>query len=1365
MADGSLKFDTKIDMQAFDKSISTLDRAFDKFSQAVDRLNSKILTAFGNADVSAETAAKSVSDIGSEAQRSERQVERLAEQMNRTSHSSSVSQVPQMEVDSGATEKSSRMASLENQIAKTEEKIRRLSEEMNALGESKIPTEDYKELSSLVEKTQLKLDGLLERQEKMEDQGVCQNSSRWKSLQYDIDETGRRLEIYKGELQEVISKEQAFTSGRDSSAYAEKATALERLNGDLSVQKQRLAELVAKQNSLAQKETEASQNAENLKVIASSARVDNQEIANLVRRMEELKNRQKELQSAGVGLGFQEYDQNATEIARGTQRLSEYQRRLEEAGTKSGFFANISKTAFAKASSAVSGLTKKIGSELIGKANQAVTNLKRIGKASNIAGNGIFKLSNMFKMMLIRMAMKSAVQGVVDGMKNLVQYSSETNQSISSLMSSMTYLKNSFAAAFAPILSFVAPALNFLINLLATAVGYINQFFSALGGSSTFVRAKRANEDYAKSLKKTGGAASKAGKDAKKALAPFDDLIQIENKSKDNSGSGSGSGSADPSQMFETVAIDKKISDFAKQLKDMFDAGDWAGIGKLIGEKINDAVQRFTDFISWDRVGAKITAFVTAFTTMFNSLVATIDWYAIGVMMGTGINTLAHTLYLLLTQIDWEALGGALAFGLNGMVDTVDWDLFGRVIGAYLQAQIAGLYGFVSNANWSSIGKALGDGLNGTISEINWEMLGLAVALGVSGLFDIVNNFALTYDWTGFGDSVALGISTLLENFDWSGAGSAMSNFVLGILDFLITVVQQTDWGAFVQGIVDCIEAVDWIGLAGKIFTLFYSALGLAFGALARLVGTLIADGVMSAKEYFEGKIEESGGNVAAGILKGITDAWKGIKTWVYNNIFEPFFTGIASAFGINGHSSSKMEEMGPYLWEGFGNGIKQFFSNPVSFIKANITDPFVNGIKSLLGIHSPSTVMKEIGGYTVSGFNQGVESGQESTKVGIRQWAQNITSSFAQKLGISGGNSAEAQTWANSTITGYNNAINSNYTKSKASMETWAENDRKWFVGAGSDKGVNPEAWKKFATDIITGFANEISSKHSDTQEPVETWAENDRKWFLGEGTEKGVNAESWTKFAETIITAFKEKISGSHEETKDPMEQWANDIRAWFWGDTDQNGTGGLYDAFYKMAKRINEGFAEGIHKFSHLAKEAIKTWASDVMGEAEEEFGIHSPSREFYKIAEYVVKGFNNGISEMTRSSRSVAQTWLDGVMDVFDDAKIELPAEIMLPNAESYLPHMSSGVVIPPRAGIASVDMRSTGSEDEHDEILSYLIAKIDELIAQVQNTGNRPIQIVMNLSGNLASLARVLKPELDKEATRRGVSLVVVGSGG
>lgn len=184
-----------------------------------------------------------------------------------------------------------------------------------------------------------------------------------------------------------------------------------------------------------------------------------------------------------------------------------------------------------------------MGKGLADKAKLAVSSLKGLEKSSNSVSKSILKLSNMFKLMLIRMAMRAAIQGVKEGMQNLVQYSDSANQSMSNLMSGMTYLKNSFAAAFSPILSIVAPVLNTLINLLATAVGYINQFFSALGGGSTFVRAKKANEDYAKSLKSTGGAAKQAGKDAKKALAPFDDLVQIQQQGADASGGGGGGAS------------------------------------------------------------------------------------------------------------------------------------------------------------------------------------------------------------------------------------------------------------------------------------------------------------------------------------------------------------------------------------------------------------------------------------------------------------------------------------------------------------------------------------------------------------------------------------------------------------------------------------------------------------------------------------------------------------------------------------------------------------------------------------------------------------------------------------------------------
>ena len=690
---------------------------------------------------------------------------------------------------------------------------------------------------------------------------------------------------------------------------------------------------------------------------------------------------------------------------------------------------------------------------------------------------------------------------------------------------------------------------------------------------------------------------------------------------------------------------------------------------------------------------------------------AKIDWYSIGVMFGTGINTIAHTLYLLLTQIEWFALGNALSQGLMGMVNTVEWGLVGATIGAYFQAQISGLLGFIIGTDWGAIGTALSDCIVGIANKIEWEQLGYLFAAGLNAVFDAMLQFAKDFPWVEMGEHIATSISTFFQTFRWADAGEALSTFVIGILDFLITVVQETDWASFVQGIVDCIEAVDWIGLAGKIYTLLYSALGVAFGALAKFIGTLIADGFAAAKDYFNGKIEECGGDVWAGMLKGIVDAAKGVVSWIKTNVVDPFINGLKAGFGI--HSpSTVMAGMGQYLWEGFCEGVKEFFSNPVGFIKANITDPFVNGIKSLLGIHSPSTVLAGVGSNTVAGFNQGVTNEQAASQSVVQSWASGVASWFSNKFGISSGDSAESKKWATSIMRGFNNTVNKNYTQSQSVMETWAENVRKWFVGV-----------------------DEV----------------------------QGVNELSWTKFAELIIQAFNAKIDDSHTETRSPMETWAKNVKEWFWGDSDTQGTGGMYAAFYNMAKRINEGFANGISDFAYMAKDAIKRWAREAMEEAEEEFDINSPSKEFYGIAEYVVRGFNNGISAMAASSRSTVQKWLDGVMDVFDGVEVKLPISINIPNAASYLPRMASGTVVPPRAGEMSTSMRNTAGYGQ-EETLGYLVAKMDEMISRLQAEGNRPIQIVLNLTGNLAALARVLKPELDKEAARKGVSLVIVGGG-
>ena len=1237
-SDGSLRFDTAINIDGFEDGISTLSKAMDRLTKAVDRLSTNILNRFNGAGQamaetasSAESTSDAVETIGDAADKSAAQVKSLQEQMDA------------------------------------------------------ISVHDWQD-----------------------------NASDVASSAPVAVPVSEKADQYNPEAMVATFGEAAAEIERWAGAVAQYGTqagsAMNALQQDAASVGQATADAVEEE--------------------AASVEQEEKHINRFRIEIENLKTQMASLENQGMYFGDKEYDTAYRSLKNLEAELGQYKKKVMEqkayvgfkdsvlnafkgipgalagipkaVATQVGKVPGIVKGAFSSASRTVTSFGKTLGKGLANKAKQAVSSLKGLGKSSNKASQCVFKLANMFKLMLIRMAMRAAIQGVKEGMQNLVQYSDSANQSMSNLMSGMTYLKNSFAAAFAPILSIVAPVLNTLINLLATAVGYINQFFSALGGGSTFVRAKKANEDYAASLKKTGGAASAAGKEAKKALAPFDDLVQIQQQSADDSGGGGG---ASPSDMFETVGIDQGISDFANKLKEMFAAGDWEGIGQLIGQKINEAVQSFTQFISWDNVGAQITAFVTAFTTLFNSLVATIDWYAIGIMFGTGINTLAATLFMLLTQIDWFMLGNALGIGLMGMVDTVDWNLFGATIGAFFQAKISGLLGFVLAVDWGAIGTAIATCLMGLTGQIDWAQLGFLFAAGLNAAFRTLGEFAATFDWIEFGTQLATSLSTFFQTFDWAGAGTAISDVVIGILNALVTFITETDWWAFGDGVATALEHIDWTTVANRLF----AVIGAALGGIAAIIGGLISDGVTAAKEYFQDKIEECGGNVVDGIFKGIIDAMKAVGTWVQNNVFKPFMDAFKSAFGI--HSpSTVMAGMGQYLWDGFCAGIKEFFSNPGAFIKQHITDPFVKGIKGLLGIHSPSTVLAGIGSNTVAGFNQGVTNEQTASQSVIKSWASGVASWFSEKFGISTGDSAESKKWATSIMGGFNNTVTKNYTQSQSVMGTWAENIRKWFVGVDETQGVN-----------------ELS----------------------------------WTKFADTIIQAFKTKIDDSHNETQSPMETWAKNIKEWFWGDGDLEGTGGMYAAFKEMAKRINEGFADGITEFAYMAKDAIRKWASDAMDEAREEFDINSPSKEFYGIAEYVVRGFNNGISAMAASSRSTVQKWLDGVLDVFDGVEIQLPIGINIPNAASYLPRMASGSVVPPRAGEMSTNMRNTAGYGQ-EETLGYLVAKMDEMISRLQAEGNRPIQIVMNLTGNLAALARVLKPELDKEAARKGVSLVIVG---
>lgn len=190
---------------------------------------------------------------------------------------------------------------------------------------------------------------------------------------------------------------------------------------------------------------------------------------------------------------------------------------------------------------------------------------------------------------------------MVEGFKNLAQFNNgvnPTNTALSNLKSALTQLKNSFAVAFAPILTVVEPILTRLISLLSTAMNYVGQFFAALTGASTFTKAIKVQENYAKSLNGTAEAAKKA----KGSLASIDEL---NNQSKqDNSGEG---GTVSPNDMFEVAPIESKIAGLADKLKSILDPikesiQNWftsINFDPLIDsfEKLKTAIEPLTDNI------------------------------------------------------------------------------------------------------------------------------------------------------------------------------------------------------------------------------------------------------------------------------------------------------------------------------------------------------------------------------------------------------------------------------------------------------------------------------------------------------------------------------------------------------------------------------------------------------------------------------------------------------------------------------------------------------------------------------------------------------------------------------------------------
>lgn len=684
-------------------------------------------------------------------------------------------------------------------------------------------------------------------------------------------------------------------------------------------------------------------------------------------------------------------------------------------GGGSGFFKNIGNsvasgggkflTAISKAGGAAAAIMQKMRSGIAAVGNDVSGLASRFGLLRRSGGGALNGLGGGFRKLLaygfgirsLFVLFNRLRSAVVTGFQNMAQAdpTGQVNRNLSTLMSSLTQLKNAWAAAFAPILNVVTPVLNTLINACTRAATEVGQLFAALTGQKMVVQAKKVNQNYAASLNSTASNAKKAAKELKeyqKTLLGIDEINKMDSQNS-NSGNADGSAAAggiNPSDMFETKGIDGKFKNLADEIKKAWQDADFTDIGKIVGEKINSALAS----IPWAEIQETCNRAAKSLATFTNGIVYGTDWGLVGRTVADGVNTITSTIHTFFTNTDWQALGAGIGTSIQSSFDHIDWDTLGKSLTDGVKAISDTVHGMLPQLNFASIGTDIGTAINSALENIPWEQAINDAVDGVSGVFTALSKAMDAIKWGDISSRISNGIDTA----DWSGAGQSLSEAISSILTAGIDIVYNFDWSGLGADIVDFITHINWLELIAQLIILlgdiiikipFQIVDGIITGTDWPAVGQRILNAFQNFdwKRFLDGivdivaaavktmmdigklidQLEEAGANLVAGFYKGIFDAIKDVGDWIYNNIFKPFIDGFKSAFGIHSPATT-MEEPGKMIIAGLLNGITTGFKNVTAFF-ASLPDK----IRTTIGDAAKWLVGK--GSNIIDGLKTGIDN------------------------------------------------------------------------------------------------------------------------------------------------------------------------------------------------------------------------------------------------------------------------------------------------------------------------------------------------------------------------------------------------------
>ena len=587
-----------------------------------------------------------------------------------------------------------------------------------------------------------------------------------------------------------------------------------------------------------------------------------------------------------------------------------------------------------------------------------------------------------------------------------------------------------------PALKSILPPLIAAVELIREFVQWVAKLMGVKVNLTDFATASTDIGGISDAMDNATDSTNKAKKALKDYTMGFDELNIIDPTQSDSGSSGSGSGATgnllgdiDLSgyDMFKQYnsELAKQIDAIKQKIKDMLPiigaVTAALALWKIVDflTDVSTAIAKMTDLKKlalsiatvvieaslvfsfakgYASTGNPLDLLGEVVSAAFGSFVLWRTMGADGITLGMGVAFVASL----------AGLTYALGTGESNLGDASTWiqtaltTAFGSITGITLLTNLGvatgtaatlsiGLAGLIT---FTGITFSLGEKLKGfpvldtiitTLMGIFGGVAGAGVALLVGASLPVAGAVAaagvgigLVLHWAG----IKWGTKESGEKTDAAAEADIKMHYVENVFEQRIEAIKQiivTKWNAAIDFMTSLPEKVgNIINSIGKWFSSLPEkigyALGFAVGKIGEWVGNMIATVTTEVPKIVSSVVkffEELPGKIWTAILKTLDTISRWREQMISFVVIEvpKIVSSIVSEFK---KIPDELRKLGKFIWDGLINGLKDAWSTVTNGIKG-FTDGFINGFKDALGIHSPSTVFAEIGGYIDQGLANGI--------------------------------------------------------------------------------------------------------------------------------------------------------------------------------------------------------------------------------------------------------------------------------------------------------------------------------------------------------------------------------------------------------